>query len=670
MKASSYFYCDIEYSQGQEPLWLQQLNDYSATEHKRVYIQRFPVTDTENPEYDSNFLLMVAGSKLCMVQQSDDDTFNYYKEDIEGSISYLYRNFNYRPVLGPYSKICETLLDTANESELDNVPSLLAKLQLTNELDKRHSELLIALCIGSPNEIDRVGNEVPQTLLEKVKHKIQLFDGDQTRFIYQSQKQNNKPVIKIQGLSGTGKTELLLHKIKELYLAKEQYKIFFTCHNKILATTLHDRLEKFFDDMKVNKQIAWEKRLWCTNAWGRSYDPDTGFYSYICHHYGIVFQSYTYGTSFNTLCKAALQTLNEMTDFTPCFDYVIVDESQDFDEPFFELCQKVASKKVYLAGDIFQSIFAEHIENSYKADYLLGKCYRTAPDTLLFAHALGLGLFEQQRYRWLSDADWETCGYNVQKNATTLTLSREPANRFDGDDEEYESISFYGTSDDDFAKKMCVLIKKIQEETQGKVEPDDIAVIFIDDNKKIYNRANRLDVAVQTILGWEVNKAYESKEKEEGKLFVSNRYNSKGLEFPYVICVTDGIQNDYHYRNSIYTMLTRSFIKSYLVVCGDAPIIPAEIRRGWEQIKTEHRMTITIPTKEEQLEIEFKFTEAKKALSLRERVELYAKANNMSDENREKLIGIMNNANLESLDEDQVNDMIDQAASLLVLRKK
>lgn len=670
MEVSSYFYCDIEYPQGQEPAWIIKLNEYSSTEHKRVYIQRFPVTDTENPEYDSNFLLMIAGCRLCMVQQSDDEIFGYYKEDVEGSISYLYRNFNYRPVLGPYSKICDSLFETAEETELNDLPKLFLKLQLTDELEKRHSELLIALCIGSPNEIDRVGNEVPQTLLEKVKHKIQLFDGDQTRFIYQSQKQNNSPVVKIQGLSGTGKTELLLHKIKDLYLAKEQYKIFFTCHNKILAATLHDRLEKFFDDMNVKKQIAWEKRLWCTNAWGRSYDADTGFYSYVCHHYGIPFQSYSYGTSFNSLCKAALQALNEMPEFEPCFDYVIVDESQDFDDPFFDLCQKVTSKKVYLAGDIFQSIFAEHIEKAYKADYLLGKCYRTAPDTLLFAHALGLGLFEQQRYRWLSDKDWETCGYKIKKDTNTITLSREPANRFDGDDEEYDSIKFYKSNDDKLSSDLCKLITQIQEETQGKVQPDDIAVIFIDDSKKIYTRANRLDIAVQNELGWDVNKAYETKTKEEGKLFVSNRYNSKGLEFPYVICVTDGIQNDYHYRNSIYTMLTRSFIKSYLVICGENPTIPEEILRGWKQIKSEHQMTINVPTEAEQQEIEFKFTEAKKALSLRESVELYAKANNMSDENREKLINIMNNANIESLDEDQVNEMIDNAASMFGLIKK
>lgn len=663
MKESSYFYCDLQFSNGREPGWLHSLNNYSSTSHKRVYIQRFPVTDTENDEYHSHFLLMIAGSKLCLIEQSEGESFDYYAEDVKECISYLFRKYNYRTVLGPFSRIREELITTKCEEDLNNLDTLLGSLSLSDELERRHSELLIALCIGSPNEIDRVGNTVPQTYLEKVKHKIQLFDGDQTRFIYQKL---NQHVVRIQGLSGTGKTELLLHKIKELYLAKEQYKIFFTCHNKILATTLHDRIEKFFDDMKVNKQIAWEKRLWCTNAWGRSYDSNTGFYSYVCHYYGLPFQSYSYNTSFESLCKKALDSLSQLPSFVPCLDYVIVDESQDFDDSFFQLCEKVTRKQVYLAGDVFQSIFAQHTEKDYKADFLLGKCYRTAPDTLMFAHALGLGLFEEKRYRWLKDEDWKTCGYNVFKDGNSLTLSREPINRFDGEDENYESVIFCESTAERFPKDICSLINSIQEETENRVQPDDIAVIFIDDDKRIFNRANRLDLEIQMTLGWDVNKAYESKTKEPGSLFVSNRFNSKGLEFPYVFCVTDGIKDAYRYRNSIYTMLTRSFIKSYLVICDENSTIPQTIRQGWTQIQREHRMTITIPTQEEQEEIEIQFTEAKKALSLRESVELFAKENNFSEDDKDRLITIMNNAVLDSYDEDQINETIKNAANLLL----
>lgn len=69
----------------------------------------------------------------------------------------------------------------------------------------RIGELLISLLIGSINDIEKVGIEIPETLLERVKKNIILFDGDQTRFIY---KKFPKKTVSIQGLSGTGKTEL------------------------------------------------------------------------------------------------------------------------------------------------------------------------------------------------------------------------------------------------------------------------------------------------------------------------------------------------------------------------------------------------------------------------------------------------------------------------------
>ena len=661
MNYSSNFYCDLEYPAGSEPAWLTALNEYSESSQKRVYVMREPVTDTDNTEYDSNFVMMITGAKICVIRQSDEKKFEAYKEDVIESISYLYRKYNYRNELGLFSELRDKLITNAEENQLSDIDKFLKDIEIEDPLDIRRSELLISLCIGNPNEIDRVGDLVPTTILDKVKHKILLFDGDQTRFIYEKK---NKHVVRIQGLSGSGKTELLLHKVKELYLADEKNTIFFTCHNRILAAKLHDRIEKFFNDQKVNRQIAWEKRLWCTNAWGRSVNSNSGLYRYICSCYDITFQGYSQGLSFNTLCKIALEKLNSMEDFAPILDYVIVDESQDFDESFFDLCEKVTRRQVYLAGDVFQSIFAEHIEKAYDADYLLSKCYRTAPDTLLFAHALGLGLFEKQKYRWLSENDWKTCGYNVTISNNEMTLSREPSKRFDDDELNYESIEFLRSDSASLSVNLCNLIKKLKEESHNQLMPEDVAIIFIDDDRKIYSWANNLEMVVSTELGWEVNKAYETKEVQEGKVFISNRSNSKGLEFPYVFCITERILDDHHYRNSIYTMLTRSFIKSFLMICGDNATIPAPILSGWDQIKREHQMTIKIPSKEEQKEIELRFTEAKKSMSLRERVDIYAKMHAISDDMKNRMLQMLQILNVENLDEDQINEKIAQVEAL------
>ena len=78
----------------------------------------------------------------------------------------------------------------------------------------------------------------------KVKKRIKLFDAEQTRFLYN---EPNKKVITIQGLSGSGKTELLLHKIKRFYELNNNVKMALTCHNKVLANKLEKRIEDFFE---------------------------------------------------------------------------------------------------------------------------------------------------------------------------------------------------------------------------------------------------------------------------------------------------------------------------------------------------------------------------------------------------------------------------------------
>ena len=57
------------------------------------------------------------------------------------------------------------------------------------------------------------------------------------------------------------------------------------------------------------------------------------------------------------------------------------------------------------------------------------------------------------------------------------------------------------------------------------------------------------------------------KNRREDSVFISNRNNIKGLEFPFVICVAQGhISRALAVRNTLYMMLTRSFLTSYFIV--------------------------------------------------------------------------------------------------------
>ena len=167
---------------------------------------------------------------------------------------------------------------------------------------------------------------------------------EQTRFIY---KQPDKKIITIQGLAGTGKTELLLHKLKDIYINEENSKIFFTCFSKILSQNLKERIPNFFDFMKVEEQIKWNDRLWVERSWGSQVDRNSGLYSFICSHYRIPFQRYSWSVSFESVCKNALERIDRLElegEFEPFFDYILIDESQDFNEAFFEIMRKSYKK--------------------------------------------------------------------------------------------------------------------------------------------------------------------------------------------------------------------------------------------------------------------------------------------------------------------------------------
>ena len=94
--------------------------------------------------------------------------------------------------------------------------------------------------------------------------------------------------------------------------------------------------------------------------------------------------------------------------------------------------------------------------------------------------------------------------------------------------------------------------------------------MFLENYNVNYELANELQIAIEDKFEWSVNIGYESKVKRKGTVFVSNRNNVKGLEFPFVICVMQSkLDRDLQNRNSIYMMLTRSFITSYFILPND-----------------------------------------------------------------------------------------------------
>lgn len=604
--STSFFFLQVDKNDNNAK-FLDKLEKYSFDHKKQIYIINKPLGDTKyDYEYKDAILLLAPNYKLIFIQLDNNESdFESFVEDFIEDLGSISDKYRYKDIIGRPRAWKKDLIAEVHISDyMDNIEKLFDDNRLSTGELKKKCELLISLLTGSINDIDKVKGDIPNNILDRIKQKILLFDGDQTRFVYQK---SNQKRITIQGLSGTGKTELLLHKLKEIYTSSSNIKVAFTCHNKILADSLRKRIPEFFNFMKVEEQIEWNTRLLCVNAWGSKYDVFSGIYRYICENYNLIFNSYNPITSFDSVCKKALDQIKKLEQFNFAFDYMLIDESQDFPESFFELSEFVTKNTVYIAGDIFQSIFDDSIISEIQPDFLLSKCYRTDPKTLMFAHALGMGLFETPKLRWLEDNEWKACGYEVVKENIDGTekykLSREPLRRFEDLNQlNFSSIELVQTSkelDENAEKKVIEILDEIKKENPTVIA-DDIGIIFTDDNNKTYESIDNLSFSIPRRFEWKVNKAYESKEKIKDTLFISNKNNVKGLEFPFVICVTKKLHKNPSYRNTLYMVLTRSFLKSYLLISQDCnEELAKTLEQELKNINETSTLLITPPTEKE-----------------------------------------------------------------------
>ena len=588
--------------------FLDNLKKYSETNKKQIYILEKPLLGKENYFYKEATAVFIPKHKIYFFNfniEKEEDFEDYIADYIE-DIGYISDKYGYKEEIGRPRIWKEQFIEKLNYSKA-NLEKILSNEEILKDEDIRKVDLLTSLAIGSINDIIRVKGKV-EDLLEKIKKRIILFDSDQTRFIYEDIP--DKKVVRIQGLAGTGKTELLLHKLKELYLKDNSTKIVITCHNKVLKESLEKRIPDFFNFMKVEEQIKWNERLWSISSWGKKIDRNSGLYSFITHFYDINFYPFSNskGYNFKEICQKAIEEL-ELKNIEPYFDYILIDESQDFSEEFINLCDMITKKKIYVAGDIFQSIFnIESLKNVNDANFLLNKCYRTDPKTLMFAHSLGMGLFEKNKISWLNEEGWEACGYEVQKDENNYILTRSPLRRFEDLDLENENtVEIFSLKKDNDKQEYAVKIFEIIEEIAQKfstVSPNDIAVIFLEDTRYNYELMDIVAHLIDKLLNWKTNKGYETKKKIENTVFISNKNNIKGLEFPFIICVsTDIISSNLIDRNALYMIITRSFLKTYFLFSDrNTDEFKESLNLGLESINR-GEIKIEIPTDEQQKEI-------------------------------------------------------------------
>jgi putative helicase len=580
---------------------VSKIDDYVKVTNNQVYLLDKILGTTKKLNYDIKEVIYMVIPHYPVLLLFDDDLeeedMQDFFEDLKEDLGQLSSKYNYNYILNRPRKWKKEwfLLYKWRDFDFD---CFISQMKAQGD-DVRRIDLIISLITGSINDADKIGTEPLGSLLDKVKRRIMLFDGTQSRFIYDKPKQKK---IFVQGLAGTGKTELLMRKLREIYIEEKESRIAFTCHNIVLANEMKNRIEKFFNFMKVEEQIDWDKRLKVFHAWGSRNDNRMGMYSYICKKCNIPFLSLKEAGEFNIACEKAIKALEENQCNEKLFDYIFIDESQDFDNSFFDLCEKVCEKSLFIAGDIFQSIFAELKNSDFQADFVLDRCYRTDPRTLMFAHSIGMGLYEQPKLNWLTNQEWEYCGYQIEEDRSKkFVLTRKPIRRFE-DAHTEKSIAVQDDNLRELYKVILNYIKQLRNEYEN-LNADDIGVIFIcNDYSKMIACAYYLRQYISDNLKWNATIGIETKCKESNSIFISNTNNVKGLEFPFTISVLlMDVGDSITLRNSLYMSLTRSFISSLLVI--DRSTVSTDFittyKKVAEDITNKEKLELVKPTQQE-----------------------------------------------------------------------
>lgn len=309
-------------------------------------------------------------------------------------------------------------------------------------------------------------------------------------------------------------------------------------------------------------------------AGGSARYPDAGLYSKICKNYGLNFQPFSRTKDKSEIWEDAISELSSLGNFEPMFDYILIDESQDFENEYIKLCQMVTAKKLYVAGDILQDIFA--INADTETDFLLNKVYRTDPRTVLFSHILGFGLYENRAVRWLSKDEWKKSGYSIKCESDNMyEISRSPLKRFGDELDEASYQSIVVKEDDNYIKGIIDTVKELRSQYEG-IQPSDIAIIYMNYDKEVSLQAEEVSSLLYNEFKWQsVIAPHERRVNDNDEVLITNINNVKGLEYSFVIIVNNhriqeiqdfNIVEEVRHRNALYMSLTRSFISSTLII--------------------------------------------------------------------------------------------------------
>ena len=431
---------------------------------------------------------------------------------------------------------------------------------------------------------------------------IALLDDQQTKVAIQIPPGPQR----IRGLAGTGKTVLLAMKAANIHRLFPDKRILFTFHTQSLynqARNLVTRFYRFYSDVDPN----WEN-LHVRHAWGGRSKP--GVYFDLTQRQGSGFINLSEARiidssiPFRACCSSALQQ-----KIDPYYDYILVDEAQDFPKEFFPILYKLAKspKPIYWAYDELQSLASLEIPNPSELfgtdssgrplvtleagdddgmdrDLVLNRSYRCPRSVLMLAHALGLGIHNPRGpVQMLGDeTSWHAVGYELLSGPLTpgnsIVLNRPKENSPTLIDEVYTGkrplIEHFAFESRD--EELLWIANSIENDVHAEsVPPENIVVISLDSlpAKKYMMALQRL--LIQRNVGSTIPGLVDAASDfaEAGQVTLSTVFRAKGNEAPIVYILSfehlysfaEEIEN----RNRAFTAISRT--KGWVRITGVGP---------------------------------------------------------------------------------------------------
>lgn len=474
---------------------------------------------------------------------------------------------------------------------------LLENLKEEKALDTNKFSELISTIDGSKGLI-RPKNRTDEDLdtkgyyIRALEDELALFDNKQRMGIVVP---TDGPQ-RIRGIAGSGKTVILAMKAAITHLQSPEARIVYTFSTKSLYQHIKRLVTRFyrqFDDRDPN----WEN-LKIMHAWGgRSY---SGVYYEACLKHGSL--PATYGgrlaeasrkgiTVFDLVCKE----LKESVHLTPIYDYIFIDEGQDFPASFIDLCRQIAvNERILWAYDELQNIFNIKTPTQEEVfgrkedgspvakiveDIILYKSYRNPREILTAAHALGFGIYSGKIVQMFENREhWEDNGYSVvQGNCKVGELVKverpeETSSRTISQNFKFDQI-INCLVFEDFKEEISYISKCISNDIKKEgLRPDDILIEIVDD-RYAQTYADEFQANL-TKKGIPVNNVQHDKYGiidfiMEGAVTISSVHKAKGNEAyqVYVVGVDAIFRNpDIVSRNRIFTAITRA--KAWVTISG------------------------------------------------------------------------------------------------------